>query len=58
MENKNVHATLESLLSTEAEMPPNQADANDKLDEREMADYLCNMGQWSKNVVSDNKPNL
>ena len=29
-----------------------------KLDELELIDYLKNLGQWTTNIVSDNKPKL
>lgn len=33
-------------------------EANALLDELEMVDYIKNQGQWNKDLVAQNKPNL
>lgn len=60
----NTHQNLASLVSEETagskstKLETQEDEANVKLDELEMIDYIKNRGQWSKELVTSNKPNL
>ena len=60
----NTHDNLSKLVTEETaggestKLETEEDEANIKLDELEMIDYIKNQGQWNKGLVADNKPNL
>jgi len=60
----DTHDKLSKLVTEETageqstKLETEEDEANVKLDELEMIDYIKNQGQWSKELVANNKPNL
>lgn len=59
VEEMPIEGTLSKLaeLSSEAQ-EPSIVDPHEKLDEMELVDYLKNQGQWTKDIITENPPNL
>lgn len=58
------HEKLSNLVPEETagaestKLETEEDEANALLDELEMVDYIKNQGQWNKDLVAQNKPNL
>ena len=48
----------ETAGSDSTKLENEEDEANAKLDELEVIDYIKNQGQWKKELVANNKPNL
>lgn len=49
---------IEGTLSKLAEIEDVPEGPQEKLDQMELVDYLKNQGQWTKDIITENPPNL
>jgi hypothetical protein len=55
---KGTLSKLAELKQIEEPFEVSQIDPQTKLDSMELVDYLKNQGQWTKDIILENPPNL